>query len=85
MIKPFMVTAGMLLVMICAVGIHYLHTVTQTDVPRTLAAVTELTGLSSPALSTAFYEPRVLHRQKVENPAYPQMLPINRMDFVYEE
>jgi hypothetical protein len=71
--------------MVGITGLHYLYTATHTNIPAVLSAVTELTGLSSPSLSSAFYEPRLLYRQKAENPAYPDMLPINRTDFVYEE
>ena len=85
MIKPFMGIVAVLCMMVGITGVHYLYTVTHTGTPAALSAVTELTGLSSPSLSSAFYEPRLLYRQKAENPAYPDMLPINRTDFVYEE
>ncbi len=44
-----------------------------------------LVHFSSPALSVAYYEPRVLFFEEAENPAYPQMQAINKMDFVYEK
>ena len=47
--------------------------------------ITALTHFSAPTLSVAYYEPRVLFYETASNPAYPQMQPINRMDFVYEK
>ncbi len=47
--------------------------------------ITALTQFSTPTLSVAYYEPRVFFYETASNPAYPQMQPINRMDFVYEK
>jgi hypothetical protein len=68
-----------------AIGVHYLYARKHTDVSRKLSAVTALTGMVSPALSTAFYEPRLLYTEQAKNPAYPQMPPIDTTSFVYEK
>ena len=47
--------------------------------------ITALTHFSTPTLSVAYYEPRVLFYETASSPVYPQMQPINRMDFVYEK
>ena len=48
-----------------------------------LASVVKVTNFSSPSLSTAYYEPRVLFYNDAQNPAYPQMQTINKMDLLY--
>jgi len=45
----------------------------------------KITKISSPSLSVAFYEPRVLFYENAQNPAYPQMQAIDKMDVVYEK
>ena len=46
------------------------------------SSLVTLTGFSSPSFSNAFYEPRLLEEEAL-HPSYPQMHPINKMDFVY--
>ena len=60
---------------------YYDRTTPQTRLDEVVA----LTQIVSPALSVSFYEPRVFLYENASNPAYPQMQPINRMDFVYAE
>ncbi len=48
-----------------------------------LSTLAKITKLSSPTLSVAYYEPRVLIYEEAQNPAYPQMQAINKMDLVY--
>ena len=52
---------------------------------KQLSAVSSVTKFSSPSLSVAYYEPRILLYDKTVNPAYPQMQTINKMDLVYAE
>jgi len=80
MVKPFLALVSLLSLLVLAVGIHYALA------PQTQTAqwVTQATGVSSFALSSAYYEPRFL-LEKPTNPAYPQMLPPNRLDFVYAQ
>ena len=52
---------------------------------KRLDGVAALTQIISPALSVTYAEPRLLLYDEVSNPAYPQMQPINRMDFVYAQ
>jgi hypothetical protein len=50
-----------------------------------LNSMVKITKISSPSLSVAFYEPRVLFYENAQNPAYPQMQAIDKMDVVYEK
>ncbi len=45
--------------------------------------IVSITKIASPALSVAYYEPRILLHEQAVNPAYPQMQTINKMDLVY--
>jgi hypothetical protein len=47
--------------------------------------LSKLTTITSPSLSVAYYEPRVLYIDRATNIAYPSMPSINRGDFIYEE
>jgi len=72
------------MILVGAVLAHYLsydEAVSQ----NILQKISSVTELSSPSLSVAYYEPRILFYDKAYNPAYPQMLPLNRMDFIYEK
>jgi hypothetical protein len=48
-------------------------------------ALVEVTGLDSPALSVAWFEPRLRRFEASLDPAYPELLPTDRLDFVYGE
>ena len=64
------------------VSIHYLYSDDETS-QKKLQNISSITQVSSASLSVAYYEPRVLFYEKMDNPAYPQMRSINKMDFVY--
>jgi hypothetical protein len=64
--------------------VHYV-TYNGTSSQTILSSVAKVTKFSSPSLSVAYYEPRVLFYEKALNPAYPQMQIINKMDLVYEQ
>lgn len=68
-------------------GFVLVHYVTHNGISsqEMLSSVTKLTKLSSPSLSVAYYEPRVLFYEKALHPAYPQMQTMNKMDIVYEQ
>ena len=68
-------------------GFVLVHYVTHNGISsqEILSSVTKVTKLSSPSLSVAFYEPRVLFYEEASNPAYPQMQTMNKMDLVYEQ
>lgn len=86
MVKAFYLAASLLFSMTLAVGIHYIFT-DRVDVTGKLSAVAGLTRMGSPSLSVAYYEqrmdPRVQGIEKATNIAYPEMMPLDRMDFVY--
>ena len=50
-----------------------------------VSGLTKVTNITSPSLSVAYYEPRVLFYEASSNPAYPQMQTMNKMDLVYEQ
>ena len=82
MIKEFTILVSMVLLLAGFVLVHY---VTHNGISskEMLSSVTKVTKLSSPTLSVAYYEPRVLSYEEVLNPAYPQMQTMNKMDLVY--
>jgi len=82
MIKPFFVLVALLMISVATVSTHYLYYDEEIS-QKMVQHISSVTQLSSPSLSVAYYEPRVLFDEEVENPAYPQMLPLNRMDLVY--
>jgi hypothetical protein len=68
-------------------GFVLVHYVTHNGISAQamLNSVTKVTKLSSPSLSVAYYEPRVLFYEEALNPAYPQMQTMNKMDLVYAQ
>ena len=68
-------------------GFMLVHYVTHNGISsqEMLGSVAKVTKLSSPSLSVAYYEPRVLFYEDALNPAYPQMQTMNKMDLVYEQ
>jgi hypothetical protein len=82
MLRAYYVSGAFLLLLITAVLTHYLVTDRaglQAEIDRTVA----LTGLASPALGVAWYEPRLRRFEAAFNPAYPELLPPERQGFVY--
>lgn len=82
MIKPFFVSLGVLMMLVSMVFMHYFYSDDEIS-QKMLQNISSITQVSSASLSVAYYEPRVLFYEKMDNPAYPQMLSINKMDFVY--
>ena len=84
MIKEFFIVVSIVLSLAGFVLVHY---VTHNGIAsqEMLNSVTKVIKLSSPSLSVAYYEPRVLFYKEALNPAYPQMQTINKMDLVYEQ
>ncbi len=83
MIKNFWLMALLLVLMMAGVAVHYL-TFDRDGVRDGLVSVGRLSGITSPAFSVACYEPRTPSDQR-GNISYPEMPPIERMDFVYAE
>ena len=62
---------------------HYTLT-DRTTLDKALSQLVTVTGLDTPALGVAWYAPRMLSRQsQAHNPAYPELDPIVRSDYVY--
>jgi len=72
---------------ICLAAGVLLHSVTydKSGQISRLSNLVEVTGISSPSLSVAYYEPRLFLHDDAINPAYPEMQPIDKMDLVYEK
>jgi len=84
LLKQFQLLILCMGVLLLAVFVHY-STFDDAVVQKELSAVSSVTKFSSPSLSVAYYEPRILLYEAVVNPAYPQMQTINKMDLVYAE
>ena len=84
MIKEFSILVSMILLLTGFVSVHY-FSYNGSPSQKTLSSIAEITEISSPSLSVAYYEPRVLFYEKTLNPAYPQMQAMNKMDLVYEQ
>ena len=84
MIKEFSILVSIVLLLAGFVFVHYL-THNGMYSKEMLSSIAKVTKLSSPSLSVAYYEPRVLFYDEASNPAYPQMQAINKMDLVYEQ
>lgn len=84
MIKDFYLLSALLLFMIGIVMVHYVST-DKEGMVRQLNTIAGVSRISSPSLSVAYYEPRLRRIEKADNCAYPEMLPLDRMDFVYAQ
>jgi len=84
LIKEFSILVSIVLLLAGFVLVHYL-THNGMVSKEMLSSVAKVTKLSSPSLSVAYYEPRVLSYEEALNPAYPQMQAINKMDLVYAQ
>jgi len=82
MIRSFYASAALLLLLLLAVGAHYLMSDRQ-GLREGIARTAAVTGLASPALAAAWYEPRLRRFEAPWNPAYPELLPAERQGFVY--
>ena len=82
MIKPFYAAGTLLLLIIIAMGVHYTLG-DRKSVSDGINAVAGITRISSPSFSVAYYEPRIGGVKEAGNIAYPEMMPLDRMDFVY--
>ncbi len=82
MIARFYGIAALLFFLLIAAFSHYFLS-DRTGMERRLAATVAVTGLDSPALSVQWFEPRLRRFEASLNPAYPELLPTDRLDFVY--
>lgn len=86
MLKLFYLLSSLLLLMTISIGMHYALGDRQAITDR-VNAVARMTRMTSPSLSVAYYERRIESRvQGIDdtiNLAYPEMMPVERMDFVY--
>ena len=82
MIRPFyVVMVGLFGLLLLMVG-HYAG-FDRTGVLQKQRALVAVTGLDAPALGVEWFEPRERRYEAAVNPAYPELLPPDRLDFVY--
>jgi len=82
MVRAFYLLSGLLVAMVMMMGLHYFFS----GGGRTTEEIDHIAALShlaSPSLSVAWYEPELHGTERAGNCAYPEMMPIDRMDFVY--
>lgn len=84
MVKQFLILVLLLVLLIGFVAGHSLYYNRATP-EETILAVSNLTKVTSPSLSVAYYEPRLLQFEAPVNPSYPEMSAIDRTDFIYEK
>ena len=66
------------------VGVFFHFLITDRDGLRhRIGQTVAVTGLASPALNAAWYEPRLRRFEASLNPAYPELLAPDRQSFVY--
>ena len=83
--KPLMIVVTALLLLIGGVAFHYL-TFDRDRLLRSQEDLTFVTGLDDLAYGATWTAPRLLRRQaRTHNPAYPELDPITRSDFVYAQ
>jgi hypothetical protein len=83
MTKQFYFTLAVLLFMIVFMAVHYLH-FDRKRVAMSVDSLVALSAHSSLSLSRAWYETGDIFTDAAGNVAYPEMMPIERADFVYE-
>ncbi|WP_415407227.1 hypothetical protein ACLHDG_01500 [Sulfurovum sp. CS9] len=84
MVKQFF-TLVLFLVLLLTVLVGHYMTHDGVIQNNSLSTLVNITKLSSPSLSVAYYEPRVFLYDEDSNPAYPQMQTMNKMDLVYDK
>ncbi len=82
MIRAYYLSAGALLVLLLGVLGHYAAT-DREAIQKKIEDTVAVTGLASPSIAAAWYEPRLRRFQAAVNPAYPELLPPERQSFVY--
>ncbi len=74
---------AVLLLLIGVTAGHYLSAERRVSYDA-VTSVVKLTGISQPSLGVVWYAPRLLNEaDEAVNPAYPELDPIQRSDFVY--
>ena len=82
MIARFYTIAAFLSVLLIAAFSHYLLS-DRKGMQEALVRTVAVTGLDAPALSVEWFEPRLRRFEASLDPAYPELLPTDRLDFVY--
>ncbi|HHH37119.1 MAG TPA: hypothetical protein ENK77_00695 [Epsilonproteobacteria bacterium] len=84
MIKLFYLLGSLLFFLLASVATHY-TLVNKKNVADDISHAASLSRISSLSLSVAWYEPRLRGIDRIGNAAYPEMMPLEKMDFVYAQ
>jgi len=77
----YLIFASLVLLLFAMLGDYFLFD--RSEMLAKQRALVELSGLDSPTLSVAYFEPRLRRFEASFNLAYPELLPSDRLDFVY--
>jgi len=83
MLKRLYLLVALLSLLVVFVIAHYSMFSQRGRITEAVNQIAEITQMVSLSLGSAYYEPRVRRVGEYGNPVYPEMIPINRMDFVY--
>jgi len=75
---------ALLVVSLSVVVVDYLRYDRESFV-ESIESISSLTKISSPSISSSWYEPRLLYLDERENPIYPEMSRVDKMEFVYAQ
>jgi len=73
---------ALLVVSLSVVVVDYLRYDRESFV-ESIKSISLLTKISSPSMSSSWYESRLLYLDESENPIYPEMSRVDKMEFVY--
>ncbi|WP_457606083.1 hypothetical protein [Nitratifractor sp.] len=82
MIRQFTVVMILLAALLASVFVHYLVSDCR-GIEEAVARTVAVTGLASPALGVEWYEPRLRRFEPSQNVAYPELMPADRLSYVY--
>ena len=82
MIGRFYLLVAFLCFLVLGVSVHF-FTFDRAGVLERQRELVAVTGLDSLALNVEWFEPRVRRFEASIDPAYPELLPTDRLDFVY--
>jgi len=82
MVKQFYIVVAFLMISISVVVVDYLR-YDRESFGESIEAISSLSKISSPSLSSSWYEPRLLYIDDRTNLIYPEMSRVDKMEFVY--
>ena len=82
MVRQFYIMLSLMALLLSVVVVDYLS-YDRGDFRESIESISALTTISSPSMSSSWYEPRLLYMDDRENPIYPEMCRVDKMGFVY--